>query len=255
VTCRTLLVDDEPLARQRIRALLDADPEIELVGECGTGLEAVDAVRQFQPDLMFLDVQMPVMSGFEVLQALAGAIMPVVIFVTAHDRFALKAFEVHALDYLLKPFDRDRFRAALDRAKGQVRLGKAAGLESKLSNLLQTVQERRGGPDRLVVKSAGRIYFVRVQDIDWIEAAGNYLRLHAGTEEHLLRESMNALEARLDPARFARIHRSTMVNLERIRELQPAFHGDYLVVLQDGSELTLSRNYREKLQKVLGNAL
>lgn len=253
--CRTLLVDDEPLARQRIRALLDGDPEIELVGECGNGREAVDAVLQFQPDLMFLDVQMPILDGFGVLQALAGASMPVVIFVTAHDRFALKAFEVHALDYLLKPFDRDRFRAALNRAKGQVRLGKAAGLESKLSDLLQTVHERQTGPDRLVVKSAGRVYFVRVQDIDWVEAAGNYLRLHAGNEEHLLRESMNGLEARLDPARFARIHRSTIVNLERIRELQPAFHGDYLVVLHDGSELTLSRNYRDKLRKRFGKGL
>ena len=139
--------------------------------------------------------------------------------------------------------------------RAQVRLGKSAGLEGKLSELLQTVQERRPSADRLVVKSAGRVVFVRVQDIDWIEAAGNYLRLHIGKEEHLLRESMNALEARLDPGRFARIHRSTIVNLERIRELQPAFHGDYLVVLQDGSELTLSRNYREKLQRLLSNAL
>jgi len=178
-----------------------------------------------------------------------------VVFVTAHDRYALRAFEAHALDYLLKPFDKERFAQALARAKNQVRLGQAAGIEDRLRSLLQTVEGRRPLPERLVVKSAGRVSFVRVAEVDWIEAAGNYVRLHLGKEEHLLRESLGGLEARLDPRRFVRIHRSTIVNIDRIRELRPTFHGDYQVVLKDGAELTLSRGCRDKLQESLGNAL
>lgn len=250
---RTLVVDDEPLARQRLRTLLAPDPELELIGECGDGRQAVSAVQQLKPDLMFLDVEMPALDGFDVLHALAGGALPVVVFVTAHDRYALKAFEAHALDYLLKPFDKERFAKALARAKTQVRLGQSAGLEHRLLALLQTVEERRPLLERLVVKSAGRVSFVRVAEIDWIEAAGNYVRLHLGKEEHLLRESLGGLEAKLDPRRFVRIHRSTIVNIDRIRELRPAFHGDYQVVLKDGAELTLSRSCREKLQEILGN--
>jgi two-component system LytT family response regulator len=248
VKIRTLIVDDEPLARQRLRKLLEADADIGIVGECGDGQDAVAQLQRLRPDLVFLDVQMPVLDGFGVLQALAGQPLPVVIFVTAHDRYALKAFEVHALDYLLKPFDRTRFAAALERAKVQVRQGNAALLSERLHEML----ERRPGPERLVVKSGGRIYFVRIEDIDWIEAAGNYVRLHVGKEEHLLRETLGALEQRLDGRRFVRIHRSTIVNLERIRELQPAFHGDYVIVLHDGTELALSRSCREQLEKSLG---
>jgi two-component system, LytTR family, response regulator len=249
------VVDDEPLARQRLRTLLGPDPDLELIGECGDGRQAVTAVQQLKPDLMFLDVEMPALDGFEVLHALAGVALPVVVFVTAHDRYALRAFEAHALDYLLKPFDKERFAQALMRAKNQVRLGQAAGIEDRLRSLLQTVEERRPLPERLVVKSAGRVSFVRVAEVDWIEAAGNYVRLHLGKEEHLLRESLGGLEARLDPRRFVRIHRSTIVNIDRIRELRPTFHGDYQVVLKDGGELTLSRSCRDKLQKSLGNAL
>jgi two-component system, LytTR family, response regulator len=226
VTIRTLIVDDEPLARQRLRRLLEADPDIVILGECGDGQQAVTDLRQLRPDLVFLDVQMPVLDGFGVLQALGGTPLPTVIFVTAHDRYALKAFEVHALDYLLKPFDKARFGAALERAKTQVRQGSAAALDERLQELLQTVQPRRSGPERLIVRSSGRIYFVRTEDIDWIEAAANYVRLHVGKEDHLLREGLTALEKKLDPGRFVRIHRSTIVNLERIQELQPAFHGD-----------------------------
>lgn len=255
MTIRTLVVDDEPLARQRLRTLLGPDPDLELIGECGDGRQAVTAVQQLKPDLMFLDVEMPALDGFEVLHALAGVALPVVVFVTAHDRYALRAFEAHALDYLLKPFDKERFAQALMRAKNQVRLGQAAGIEDRLRSLLQTVEERRPLPERLVVKSAGRVSFVRVAEVDWIEAAGNYVRLHLGKEEHLLRESLGGLEARLDPRRFVRIHRSTIVNIDRIRELRPTFHGDYQVVLKDGAELTLSRSCRDKLQKSLGNAL
>ena len=255
MTIRTLVVDDEPLARQRLRTLLAPDPDLELIGECGDGRQAVTAVQQLKPDLMFLDVEMPALDGFEVLHALAGVALPVVVFVTAHDRYALRAFEAHALDYLLKPFDKERFAQALMRAKNQVRLGQAAGIEDRLRSLLQTVEGRRPLPERLVVKSAGRVSFVRVAEVDWIEAAGNYVRLHLGKEEHLLRESLGGLEARLDPRRFVRIHRSTIVNIDRIRELRPTFHGDYLVVLKDGAELTLSRGCRDKLQESLGNAL
>jgi two-component system LytT family response regulator len=254
VKIRTLIVDDEPLARQRLRGLLEPDGDLEIVGECGDGKQAVSAVRQLRPDLMFLDVQMPVLDGFAVLEALPAALVPVVIFVTAHDRYALKAFEVHALDYLLKPYDRARFSAALDRAKAQVRREQTPGLDQRLLELLCTLRERRPAQERLVVKSAGRVCFVRIEDIDWIEAAGNYVRLHVGKEDHLLRESMSGIEARLD-ARFARIHRSTIVNIERIRELQPAFHGDYAVILNDSTELALSRGFREKLEESLGHRL
>lgn len=252
---RTLIVDDEPLARQRLRKLLEADPDIVILGECGDGQEAVAELRRLRPDLVFLDVQMPALDGFGVLHELAGTALPVVIFVTAHDRYALKAFEVHALDYLLKPFDRTRFAAALERAKAQVRQGSASALSERLEELLQSIDGRPRGPERLIVKSAGRSYFVRIADIDWIEAAGNYVRLHVGKDEHLLRESLTALEHRLDARRFVRIHRSTIVNLERIRELQPAFHGDYVIILHDGTELALSRSCRDPLEKSLGHSL
>jgi two-component system LytT family response regulator len=252
---RTLIVDDEPLARQRLRALLEDDPDIDILGECGDGKQALAELRQQRPDLVFLDVQMPVLDGFGVLEELAGAVMPVVIFVTAHDRYALKAFEVHALDYLLKPFDRDRFGAALTRAKTQVHQGRTGALDERLLDLLQSVPSRRALTERLVVKSGGRVTFVRIEDIDWIEAAANYVRLHVGKENHLLRESMSGLEGKLDTARFVRIHRSTIVNIERIRELQPAFHGDYVIILQDGTELALSRGCRDKLEVSLGHSL
>ncbi|MCI0642414.1 MAG: LytTR family DNA-binding domain-containing protein [Gemmataceae bacterium] len=250
---RTLIVDDEPLARQRVRALLEVEPDIDIIGECGDGGQAAAQVRRLKPDLMFLDVQMPVLDGFGVLEELQGETLPVVVFVTAHDRFALKAFEVHALDYLLKPFDRERFAAALNHAKAQIRNGQNADMEKRLLAMLAGRGEKSA--QRLVVKSAGRVYFVRVADIDWIEAAGNYVRLHVGKQDHLLRESMGGPESKLDPNRFVRIHRSVIVNIERIRELQPAFHGDYAVVLQDGTELTLSRSHREKLQETLGHSL
>jgi two-component system, LytTR family, response regulator len=252
---RTFIVDDEPLARQRLRQLLEREVDIELAGECADGRQAVAALRQHRPDLVFLDVQMPVLDGFAVLEELGAERMPVVIFVTAHDRYALRAFEVHALDYLLKPFDRDRFCKALDRARAQFQQTQSQDVNQRLLALLADVQETRKPLDRLVIKSAGRVCFVRTAEIDWIEAAGNYLRLHVGRDVHLLRETMSRLELRLDPRLFPRIHRSTMVNIERIRELQPAFHGEYVVVLRDGTELTLSRGYRDRLQELLGTCL
>jgi two-component system LytT family response regulator len=250
---RTLIVDDEPLARQRLGDLLRGEPGVEVVGECGDGREAIAAIRRDAPDLVFLDVQMPAPDGFGVIQAVGAERMPAVVFVTAYDRYALQAFEVQALDYLLKPFDRERFRKALDRARAQVERARAGDLGDRLAALLDEVHPDRRPAERLVIKSGGRVLFLRTAEIDWVEAAGNYLRLHVGTEVHLLRETMNGLEARLDPDQFLRIHRSTLVNVERVREIQPLFHGDYVILLQDGTELAMSRGYRQKLQRFLGS--
>jgi two-component system LytT family response regulator len=255
VKIRTLIVDDEPLARQRIRTLLASEPDIEVVGECADGRTALEVLEEHQPELLFLDVQMPLLDGFGVVEAMGADRMPVIVFVTAHDRYALRAFDVHALDYLLKPFDRARFQQTLVRARAAIRRDEKADLSRRLLALLGDIKEKAKPVQRLVVKSSGRVSFVRVEEIDWIEAAGNYLRLHVGTDVHLLRETMARLEAKLDDRRFVRIHRSTIVNIERIREMQPSFHGDYVVVLRTGAELTLSRSYRERVQEVLGGSL
>lgn len=251
---RTLIVDDEPLARERLRQLLAGESDIELVGECADGREAVAAIRETSPDLVFLDVQMPELTGFEVLEQVRGGRLPAIVFVTAHDQFALKAFEVHALDYLLKPFDRDRFQTALRRALDHIRRNQAGELDQRLSALLRDLKPPARTPDRLAVKSGGRVVLVRVDDIDWVEAADNYVELHVGAESHLHRETMADLEQMLPPARFMRISRSAIVNVDRIKELQPLFHGEYAVILRNGTRLTLSRSYREKLDQLLGKA-
>lgn len=248
---RALIVDDEPLARERIRTLLKAAPDVRVVGECSDGRRAVKAIRRHKPDLVYLDVQMPEMDGFDVLEALEPGEMPVVIFATAYDKYALRAFDVHALDYLLKPFDRERFETALVRAREQIGKRRNGDINQRLLSLLADRASGQKPAQRLVIKSGGRITFLRAEEIDWVEAAGNYLRLHVGKEEHLLRETMNGLEGRLDPQKFLRIHRSTIVNLDRVKEMQPSFHGDYLVRLNDGTRLTLSRGYRDKLQEIL----
>ncbi len=250
---RTLIVDDELLARDRLRQLLQNEPEIEIIGDCSNGREAVALIREKRPDLLFLDVQMPELDGFGVLQEIGAGPMPVVVFVTAHDKFALRAFEVHAVDYLLKPFDRARFQAALCRAIEQVRQRSSApdhvALDQRLSDLLAELKAPQKSPERLAVKSGGRIVFVRVDDIDWIEAADNYVELHVGKQSHLLREKMSSIETRLAPEKFVRISRSTIVNVERIKELQSLFRGAYAVILQNGERLTLSRSHRDKLQQ------
>ena len=251
---RALIVDDEPLARERIRTLLQDEPEVEIVGECADGRRAVSAIREWKPDLIFLDVQIPEMDGFEVLKAVGPGAMPAVIFVTAYDQYALRAFDVHAIDYLLKPFDRQRFHRALRRAKDQISSEKYDVVNERLLALLEDLKGGQKFLERLVIKSGGRVFFLRVDEIDWMEAAGNYVRLHVGKESHLQRETMSALEAKLDPRKFVRIHRSRIVNLERIKELQPWFRGDYQVVLRDGTKLTLSRGYRDRLQEVLGKS-
>jgi two-component system, LytTR family, response regulator len=252
---RILIVDDEPLAREKLVELLADEPEIEILGECGDGLQAVSAIESQRPDLVLLDVQMPELDGFGVLEAVGEREMPVVIFITAYDQYALRAFEAHALDYLLKPFDRERLRKALNRARRQLDRERAGEINQQLVALLRDLKAREQTLERLVIKAGGRVFFLRVEEIDWIEAAANYVKLHAGREAHLLRETMSSLEAKLDPAKFIRIHRSVIVNIERIKVLQPLFHGEYAVTLLDGTQLTLSRGFREKLQQLLGKEL
>ncbi len=251
---RTLVIDDEPLARERLRKLLEAEPDVEVIDECRNGIEALAAIAKHKPDLLFLDVQMPELDGFGVIAALEEPV-PAVIFVTAFDRFALKAFEVHALDYLLKPFDRERFQKALERARKLVQQRQSGDLSHRLSSLIGDLKTEKTEPkylDRLAVKTEGRVLFFKTEDIDWIEAADNYVSIHIGAEEHLHRETMSSLETKLSPTRFIRISRSTIVNIERIKEMQPMFHGDYVVILKNGTRLNLSRNYREKLNHILG---
>ncbi|MBI2511391.1 MAG: response regulator transcription factor [Opitutae bacterium] len=289
---RTLIVDDEPAARRGIVLLLERDPDILVVGEAGSGAEAVRAIKAEQPDLVFLDVQMPEMNGFKVLEAL-GPERPAVIFVTAFDQHALQAFEVNAVDYLLKPFEDDRFWTALRRAKSELVRRQTDALSEKLSHLLEHLQANvtagaagagapnvaggaalagaahanpaaenaaAGAPEsitreRILLRSGGEIYFVRAEDIDWIEAEGDYMKFHAAGRVHLLRETMANLEARLDPKRFIRIHRSTIVNIDRVKKLSPSFAGEYAVILQDGTKLRLSRGYHDRLQELMRSAL
>ena len=250
---RALIVDDEPLARERMRSLLASDTDVEVIGEAANGLEAVDAILGQEPDLVFLDVHMPKLDGFEVIQAVGADRMPPVVFVTAYDQHALRAFEVQAIDYLLKPFDGDRFRATLSRVRKQIDVDQGGDLGRRLLALVDHLKPAESATNnRLVVKSGGRLFFLRADDVDWVEAAGNYVRLHVGAESHLLRETMNSIESRLPSESFVRIHRSHVVNIERIKELQPWFSGEYVVILLDGTRLTLSRTYREKLQERLG---
>ena len=232
----TVIVDDEPLARSNLAILLRLDPKIEIVGECGSGIDAPALIRDTRPDLVFLDVQMPECDGFDVLELLGNEVPPAIVFVTAYDQYALRAFEAGALDYLLKPFDNARFDLALDRAKQKIKLSK--DLPGKL--------------DRLAIKSAGRVSFLRPSEIDWIEAADYYACLHVGQRTHMLRRSISELEQDLDPAIFCRIHRSTIVNLDRIHGLKLNEDGEYEVLLENGTKLRLSRSYRKQLQNRMG---
>jgi two-component system LytT family response regulator len=252
---RVLVVDDEPLAREKLVGLLAEENDVELVGECRDGMEAITAIGEKNPDVVLLDVQMPELDGFEVIEALDRDNMPVVIFVTAYDQYALKAFEVHAVDYLLKPFDRRRFQEAIQRARGEIQRRETGEINKRLLALIDNLKPEKRFVERLVVKSSGRVFFLKTEEIDWIDSAGNYVRLHVGGESYLLRETMGSLETKLDPQRFLRIHRSTIVNIERIRELQQVFHGDYIMILQNGQRLALSRSYRDKLHELLGRAL
>jgi two-component system LytT family response regulator len=250
--CRVLIVDDEPLAREGVRMLLESDPEIAIIGECADGAEASVAIAEQTPDLVFLDVQMPEMGGFDALDQIASEQMPSVIFVTAYDKYALQAFEVHALDYLLKPFTNERFFKALGRAKFQIRA--SGNFRRKVAALLEYIKTEDAYLKRVVIKSAGRITFLNVEEIDWIEAADTYVRVHVGRDFHILRGTMNRLEAKLDPDKFLRVQRSAIINIKRIKELSPLFHGEYMITLASGKQLTSGRSYRDKLQPFLENA-
>jgi two-component system LytT family response regulator len=261
MTVKTLIVDDEPLARSRLRKLLSAEDGVEIVGECASAEEAIGIIESALPDLVFLDVQMPGMDGFQMLSKLETPALPAIIFVTAFDDYALRAFEVHALDYLLKPYSRARFIDAFRHARAQLERESAAAADRRLLGLLAELRARESGGaaapatahehERLVVKADGRMFFVRPADIDWIEASANYVRLHARGESYQLRESMKNMEERLPRNSFVRIHRSAIVNLDRVRELQPWFHGEYVVILTDGTKLTASRVYASRLRELM----
>lgn len=242
---RTLIVDDEPLARERIRTLLQNDEDIEIIGECADGRKALDAVQQQSPDLVFLDVQMPGLGGFDVLRELGGERVPLVIFVTAYDQHALKAFEVHAVDYLLKPFKPARFKETVQRAREAFAHRSAGNATKNLLALLNQLQPEREHISRIPVRIGDRVMFVKANQIDYIESAGNYVVLHAGKENHVVRETMAALEQKLDPKQFLRLSRSVLVNVDQIKELQPLFKGEHAVLLHNGKQLTMTRGLRE----------
>jgi two-component system LytT family response regulator len=249
-----IIVDDESLARAMLRSMLSEHRDISIVAECATGHAAVKSIATHAPDLVFLDIQMPELDGFGVLRKLDRARMPHIVFVTAFDQYALQAFEFHALDYLLKPFDKERFEQALERARCQVLHQRRADVDERILALLAERDRPAEYLDRIFVKSDGRVFFVKVTEIIWIEAQGNYVYLHTAKAKHLLRETLTALEARLDPRKFRRIQRSAMVNLDFISELQPWSRGDYRVILKDGSELKLNHRYRDGFQKYAGGS-
>jgi two-component system, LytTR family, response regulator len=254
---RVIVVDDEPLARAGVADLVRKDSGLEVVAECADGRSALEAIERLRPDLVLLDVQMPELDGFEVLRQLDPKHLPAVIFITAYDEFAVRAFDVHALDYLVKPFDDARFAEALARAKQVIGTG-GGELGRRLDALLtQLAADSPPGEyqNRIVVKTAGRVFFVRVEDLDWVEAADYCVKLHSGGKTHVIRDSMNALEERLDPRRFFRVNRSAIVNLDRVREIQPYFKGEQVVLLQDGTQLKLSRGRRIELEERLGQAI
>jgi len=247
---RTLIADDEPTARRGVRLLLERNADVEIVGEATGGIEAADLIRRLRPDLVFLDVQMVGCDGFETLLRVGRDAAPVVIFITAYDEYALRAFEFNAVDYLLKPYDDARFAAALSRARDLVVRKRNDEVDTRLNRLIEHLEGE--GRDRILLKSSGEIIFLKTSEIDWIEAEGDYVKFHVTGRTHLMRGTMAALEARLDPARFIRIHRSTIVNVDRLRKLSPSFEGEYAVVLHDGTKLRLSRGYHDRIKALLG---
>lgn len=250
-----LIVDDEPLAREGLRMLLSGDAEISAIHEAKNGREAVASIQNARPDLVFLDVQMPEMDGFAVVQEVRPEHMPAVVFVTAHDQYAIQAFEINAIDYLLKPVTRDRFAQALARAKVRLDLKSTnSDRASQIISLLESIASPRRYLKRLAVRSAAKTVFVDVEDVDWIEAAENYVQLHSGRAGHLLHVTMNTLEKSLDPEIFIRIHRSLIVNIRRITELQPALHGEYVLTLQDGVRLQSGRSFHDKIKALAANS-
>jgi two-component system LytT family response regulator len=256
---RTLIVDDEPAARGALRTLLVQEPDVDIAGEAGDGDSALPMIRSGGIDLLFLDIQMPEMDGFAMLRRLDPADLPVVVFVTAYDQYALRAFDSEAMDYLLKPFSDERFHQAMARARRQIQNGRIGALSDQLLQVLNR-GEPAGEPgeyrSRLLIKTEGRMTIIPVDDVDWLEADGDVVKVHTCRRAaYLLRETMKDLEAQLDPGQFVRIHRSTIINVDRIKELQPYFKGDYMVILSDGSKLKLSRRFRHRLEGLLGKAL
>lgn len=259
---RAAIVDDEPAARRGVRLLLGNEPDISVIGEAADGESAVELIRRERPDIVFLDVQMPGADGFEVLRRIGPGTVPAVVFVTAYDEHALRAFDVHAVDYLLKPYEDARFRDAVTRARSEVQRSAERTLNERLERLLEYYEKQQtadlppasgGYANRILVKSSGEIFFLKPEEIDWIEAEGDYMKFHVAGKAHLMRETMSRLEARLDPKRFVRIHRSTIVNLDRVRKLSPSFIGEYTVILHDGVKLKLSRSYQNRFQEQLRN--
>jgi two-component system LytT family response regulator len=249
---RTLIVDDEPPAQELIARLLAAEPDVEVLARCGSGREAVAAIERLGPDLVFLDVQMPELDGFGVLANARPAVAPIIVFVTAFDRHAVRAFEVSAFDYILKPFEFDRVRQALERVRERLRERASADMPTRIAALLESAPARAGGWDRIAVYDQKRTVFVKPAEIDWVASEGNYVRLHCGKASHLHRETLAAMEERLAAQGFVRVSRSAIVRLERICERRPLFHGDSLLILEGGMEIAASRNYREQLDRLLG---
>lgn len=249
----TLIVDDEPLAREGLRVLLSRDPEVSAIREARDGREAVAAIRESHPDLVFLDVQMPEVDGFAVVRKIGPEHMPEVVFVTAHDQYAIQAFEINALDYLLKPVIEERFAKALERAKSRIRSNAAADSSRQIIGLLETIASPRTYPKRFAVRSTGKTVLVDVEDVDWMEAAENYVELHAGQLSHLLHVTMDTLEKSLNPEIFLRIHRSIIVNVGRIKDLRPSAHGEYVITLRDGARLQSGRIYSDRLRALIKN--
>lgn len=250
-TIRAVIVDDEQLSIDKIKHHLKRTAKIEVIGEYLNGESAVEALELRHPDLLFLDIQMPGMNGFDVLKELSDMKFPAIIFVTAYDRYAVQAFEIHAVDYLLKPFDQERFDIAINRALEFIqRNNSEQSLRGQLRELLQQVQPDANYLEKFVVKSRGRIYFLKTEEIDWIEAAGNYIKLHVGKDTHMVRMTMNGIEGKLDPQHFIRVHRSTIVRFDRIKEIRPWFNGEHVIILHNNKKLTLSRGYRHKLKKI-----
>lgn len=246
----TIIVDDESLARKRLKRLLKQEERIEVVAVCKNGAEAVQKINEMKPSLIFMDIQMPGRDGFEVIREIDREdYYPNIIFVTAYDEYALKAFEVHAMDYLLKPFDKEKFFESLDRAVEIINQSHTQQLWQRLDDLINTRKESTNHLSRIMIKTSDRIFFLPVDEIDWIESAGNYVRIHSGDENYLLRETMTNMEDKLDPDTFFRVHRSTIINLDKVKELEQWFHGDYQIIMETGEKLTLSRNYKELLRK------
>jgi two-component system LytT family response regulator len=249
---RVLIVDDEPLARKRLRELLKDDSEIVIVGECANGAETLSATRELAPELIFLDVQMPGLDGLAVSESLNGSGSPLVVFVTAYEQYAVRAFDAQAVDYLLKPFDRARFTRALGRAKERLREKDRDDVNRRILGMLSEIKDKPEYLDRLVIKNNDRVFVLKTDEIDWIEAEGNYVRIHFGKQSSLMRETLTRLAEQLDPRKFPRIHRSRLVNIDHIQELQPWSHRDWRIILRSGAELRLSRNYRDRLHQLLG---